>query len=732
MLTFYPRRWIIVLFSSLICLFSLEAEGFRIDLDSWRFTQGDEMAYAETSFDDSAWSPITLPRQVDTGGPSRIFWLRGSFSPNEDFPERICLFLDKGEVAVEAYVDGRYIGGRGQLAPNYELRTTQAKASLLPPLANDGKAVCIALRCCWSGSRAKLSPYALIDESTARKLVLTSNFWNADIYLMMTALCLFLGFYFLVQFGLKSSERENLYFALTLIFISLYLIDLGASSWPSGMPMLRALSRSGLCSSMMFLLPFFMAFLGRKRYRTVLAICLGLAAAFTCAFIAARGDETIIAAIFSISCLIIFIPIFISLVVSIKAIRAGVKEAWPILIAIILGIGLAGHDVYYQVIGRNPMAWLQGLAFFALDISIFIALSMRQARLKNALERYAGEINTRTAELDANLRQMAQAGNEAAMMAERFGGAVAGTERVAKAAAERSGRIEADATRQAEQARHADSLVLDLVVSVDRVTEKLTIQNEGAERSATAVGQLSAGAAAVAQSIAHTSKFTQSLTAMGQDGEAAATALVQAMERIEQASAGISEVAAAVEDFAQRTNMLAMNASIEAAHSGAAGKGFGIIAHEIKQLALRQSAHTARIKDIVAEINERVGEGIASVGELRLKLSQIAGDAKHTADRMEDVSRNVAEQTRAATDIGAAMEALALAIASIRQESEHQREYMHQLREAVADMAGKAGEVQAAAQSMAQDGQGLVGAVVELRDLAEISGKLTAKLAAQK
>jgi methyl-accepting chemotaxis protein len=104
---------------------------------------------------------------------------------------------------------------------------------------------------------------------------------------------------------------------------------------------------------------------------------------------------------------------------------------------------------------------------------------------------------------------------------------------------------------------------------------------------------------------------------MTESGEKAASALVGGRERVSSASLGIGEVVEAVNDFAERTNLLAMNAAIEASHSGQAGRGFSVIAGEVKKLAGARSERAGRIKEIIAEISARAAEG----GELTAALA---------------------------------------------------------------------------------------------------------------
>jgi methyl-accepting chemotaxis protein len=585
------------------------------------------------------------------------------------------------------------------------------------------------LRCAYKGSKAPLPAYSIGDEAAQEFDLGAGNFWNGRLYAILSALCLFLGLYSLMQFLFKRSESEYLYFAITLFFCAYYLMDLGAEIWVFKAGWSRALARASLVISMTFLVAFFSRFFGFRQQKAIKYTSIAVSASITIAYLVNSGDDSALGLIFNISLLPVLVAIVLCASMSIRAVRDGKREAIPVIIAVAVGLVLAGYDSYYTIIGTDPFAWLEGLAFFGLDISVFIALAMRQAKLKADLESYSHEVESKKAELADSLNRLGEAGEAALRLSQRLEEAAASAEVAAEAAAKRSLRIGEDTERQAAEAREADSRVGDLVDSIERVHGSLASQTESAERTAAAATELSAGAESVARSIELTAAFTNGLASLTGSGEKAASALAGAMERVSSASVGIGEVVDAVNDFAERTNLLAMNAAIEAAHSGQAGRGFAIIAGEVKKLALSQAERAARIKDIVGEISSRVGEGAHDAENLRTTLREIAAGSSEAALRLEEVRHGTEEQKRASEEISSSMEALAAAIASIREQAERQADYSEKVRVSVTAIAAEAVEVKSSAHAIAEDGAALVGAVSGLRELTSKGGELTAALA---
>lgn len=155
------------------------------------------------------------------------------------------------------------------------------------------------------------------------------------------------------------------------------------------------------------------------------------------------------------------------------------------------------------------------------------------------------------------------------------------------------------------------------------------------------------------------------------------------VERMHAASRQIGEVVELINDIAEQTNLLALNATIEAARAGEAGKGFAVVASEVKSLAAQTAKATddireqiasmqgttteavsaiGTIREIIATINEASNSIAAAIEEQAATTSEIARNVQEAATATGEVSRNVGGVQDASRDVGAAAtELLALA-----------------------------------------------------------------------
>nr|MCR4790778.1 hypothetical protein [Treponemataceae bacterium] len=123
--------------------------------------------------------------------------------------------------------------------------------------------------------------------------------------------------------------------------------------------------------------------------------------------------------------------------------------------------------------------------------------------------------------------------------------------------------------------------------------------------------------------------------------------LVNDVERVKASSAEITKFVQTVDDIAGQTNLLAMNASIEAAHAGTMGKGFGVIAQEIRKLSEETSKNASKIADTLKENTTVVKETSESVEKFAKSTEGSTEEIRRTVDSMEEIIKGIEEITSA-------------------------------------------------------------------------------------
>ncbi len=133
---------------------------------------------------------------------------------------------------------------------------------------------------------------------------------------------------------------------------------------------------------------------------------------------------------------------------------------------------------------------------------------------------------------------------------------------------------------------------------------------------------------------------------------------VNAMSGIEASSQKITEIVGLIQEIAFQTNLLALNASVEAARAGESGRGFSVVANEVRALAQRAASASKDIKELIVNSDEQVQEGVRLVGEAGLALDEIVSSVKKVADYVSDIAAASREQTSGIDQVSNAISAM--------------------------------------------------------------------------
>jgi methyl-accepting chemotaxis protein len=129
------------------------------------------------------------------------------------------------------------------------------------------------------------------------------------------------------------------------------------------------------------------------------------------------------------------------------------------------------------------------------------------------------------------------------------------------------------------------------------------------------------------------------------------TELTEAMERIENTSNEIKNIIGGIEDIAAQTNLLSLNASIEAARAGAAGKGFAVVADQIGKLAEQSEQSAVNTRNLIETSISEVSGGSQITSETADALKRVIDGLNEIVQSMADVQSASNKQTTAIEQI---------------------------------------------------------------------------------
>ncbi len=230
------------------------------------------------------------------------------------------------------------------------------------------------------------------------------------------------------------------------------------------------------------------------------------------------------------------------------------------------------------------------------------------------------------------------------------------------------GRTQASVSVLAELSQTAASSVHNSQNAVCTVDKSASLTAEILSEVNRSVSEVSSAAAMTANSAADGAEASSnsaslSQTAIGKVGEVvvelekigiAARENNASIEKVGSSVSAISEFVTTIRNIANQTNMLALNAAIEAARAGEAGRGFSVVADEVRRLAEGSGAASQNVAAIIEELQKDAANSIRSTHESADLIGAILGKARETQDELDDSLNQIAKVNDAMQTIAAA------------------------------------------------------------------------------
>ncbi len=231
------------------------------------------------------------------------------------------------------------------------------------------------------------------------------------------------------------------------------------------------------------------------------------------------------------------------------------------------------------------------------------------------------------------------------------------------------GKIETETQNEYSAVEQTSATITQMIRSIESVSQNIQSQAELVVASVSAIEEVGSSINVITSTSKNANNLADNLLRAALEGETTMSEVVEAIKETENASKQIEEIVEIISSIATETNLLAMNAAIEAAHAGEAGKGFAVVADEIRQLAENAGANAKLIYDILKDIKGRISRIVELSANASLRLQSILHDARETSNINLNVLQAMQEESSAMNEMLSSIQELSKITDEVKQAS---------------------------------------------------------------
>ena len=217
-------------------------------------------------------------------------------------------------------------------------------------------------------------------------------------------------------------------------------------------------------------------------------------------------------------------------------------------------------------------------------------------------------------------------------------------------------RVRFDGARVSESAESFASATQQIAGTSRELARNSEDGRNSVERMASAMTELSASLVEVAANVKASQLQAQEAVLATEAGDRSGAAAMAAMTKVEEATNQVVHAVRVIQEIARQTNLLSLNAAIEAAKAGAQGKGFAVVAEEVRKLAERSAQSAREIAGLIEVSNEAVAQGKATVQDAVRALGDIREHIGQVTSMALEISAAAEEQARASAEVAQQVE----------------------------------------------------------------------------
>ena len=230
--------------------------------------------------------------------------------------------------------------------------------------------------------------------------------------------------------------------------------------------------------------------------------------------------------------------------------------------------------------------------------------------------------------------------------------------------------VKQQALTQAASVTETAGTIEEIIRTIENLNGSIETQSDSVAQSSAAVEEMVANIASITNSLEKSDNMVKALAAATSEGKSTLLTSNTVTQKIADESGGLIEASSVIQNIASQTNLLAMNAAIEAAHAGEAGKGFAVVADEIRKLAEESSAQGKTITDTLKKLSDDI-KGLSDSSKIvEEKFNAIFQLSENVRGMSAELTAAMREQENGSREVLAAIKNISSVTVEVKSGSE--------------------------------------------------------------
>jgi len=410
---------------------------------------------------------------------------------------------------------------------------------------------------------------------------------------------------------------------------------------------------------------------------------------------------------------------------------------------------------YVMTPQSNGIPFPLGVAMVTVILTIvtlgFILISRREERIQMSLlteklkdlNRSGGDLNERLVII--NFDNTGMIVEQINLLTEKLHQSFSNVARAAVDVMNISGEIDDSIERAMEiiktildSSQEVTNFLSDQKAVVNETGEKLSLMLGGFERISTlmeehsrfvestssTIEEMTANIESVSENTVMAKEITDELGRTINSGSEAVTSSINSIQEINETAEKTNDLVKIVSRIAAQTNLLSMNAAIEAAHAGDKGRGFAVVADEVRKLASSSSSNTGEISENISLLNQKVEQGVETSRSAGEVLSRILEEINRSSLLSREIASAMTEQKNGTSELLKLVTKAVETSTTIQNETNNQVSKNSVLKENIQNFINHSARIQTLTNDQLEANRAIFSSLSGLKDLSEKGRKL--------